>query len=187
KLLSYFNENLSELQAKYHKINTAERKLLQQELIELREDRAKVRRVHPKAMQKDVNATFSAMDREWSAAHERTGMEGFYIAVRGDVEQYHEPKVWFSGVAENFVKDVLNLDPKWLALQLESYVIAGLDKGHVNSKHLGRKAIVSECHQIIQEGLASILLKYNILDKPLMNYENYERRVVENWGVVIQG
>jgi hypothetical protein len=66
---------------------------------------------------------------QWSAAAERTGIEGLYLAVRGDVEQYHEPKIWFSSIAEKFAKDVLDLDPKCLALKLESYVVAGLDKG----------------------------------------------------------
>jgi hypothetical protein len=90
--------------------------------------------------------------------------------VRGDVEQYHEPKVWFSAAAEKFVKDVLILEPKRLALKMESYVVAGLDKGNntctvvfmqcsqletgrCHSMNLGRKTVVSQCRQIIQEGL----------------------------------
>jgi hypothetical protein len=35
--------------------------------------------------------------------------------------------------------------------------------------------------------IANILIRNHISDKPLMNYENYERRVVENWGIVLHG
>jgi hypothetical protein len=65
---------------------------------------------------------------EWTATADRTGIEGFYIAVRGHIEQFHEPKVWFSTAAEKFVKDILDMEPKRLALQMESYVVSGLEK-----------------------------------------------------------
>ncbi|KAF8515749.1 hypothetical protein JB92DRAFT_3114699 [Gautieria morchelliformis] len=78
------------------------------------------------------------------------------------------------------------MEPKRLALQMESYVVSGLEKRH-QPTCLGRKIIVSQCRQMIQEGLAAILLKHNILDKPFMNYDNYERKVAERWGAVLLG
>jgi hypothetical protein len=35
--------------------------------------------------------------------------------------------------------------------------------------------------------IATILLKHNILDKPLMNYDNYEQKVAERWGAMLLG
>jgi hypothetical protein len=57
---------------------------------------------------------------------ERTGMHGFYVGVRGGVEDLHLPKVFFSEKAESFVKEVLNMDPGHLALKFEAWVISGM-------------------------------------------------------------
>ena len=48
------------------------------------------------------------------------------MAVRGSVEDYHEPKVFFSEKAERFVKQVLKLEPRELALKLEAWAVSGI-------------------------------------------------------------
>ena len=58
----------------------------------------------------------------------RTGVEGFYVAVRGSVEDYHEPKLFFSDKALQFVKDVLEIEPQQLALKFEAWCVSGLGK-----------------------------------------------------------
>jgi len=58
----------------------------------------------------------------------RTGIEGFYIAVRGSVEDYHEPKLFFSDKGLRFVKDVLEIEPHQLALKFEAWCVSGLGK-----------------------------------------------------------
>jgi len=55
-----------------------------------------------------------------------TGVQGFYIAVRGSVEDYNEPKVYFSDKAVSFVKNVLKMEPQHLALRLESWAVSGI-------------------------------------------------------------
>ncbi|KAG2069514.1 hypothetical protein BDR04DRAFT_1021225, partial [Suillus decipiens] len=55
-----------------------------------------------------------------------TGMEGFYIAVHGGIEDLSEPKVFFTQKVEKFIKDILHMEPWHLGLKLESYVISGL-------------------------------------------------------------
>ena len=57
-----------------------------------------------------------------------TGVEGFYVAVRGSVEDYHEPKLFFSDKALRFVKDVLEIEPQQLALKFEAWCVSGLGK-----------------------------------------------------------
>jgi hypothetical protein len=53
-------------------------------------------------------------------------MHGFYVGVRGTCEDLHESKVFFSDKASTFVKEVLNMEPRHLALKFEAWVISGL-------------------------------------------------------------
>jgi hypothetical protein len=64
--------------------------------------------------------------KQWTAIMTRTGVEGFYLAVRGSVEDYTEPKIFFSGKVLRFVKEVLQLEPQQLALKLEAWCVSGL-------------------------------------------------------------
>jgi hypothetical protein len=48
------------------------------------------------------------------------------MAVRGSVEDYSEPKLFFTEKAENFVRTVLDIEPRRLALRLESWVVSGI-------------------------------------------------------------
>jgi hypothetical protein len=66
---------------------------------------------------------------------QRTGAEGFYIAVRGDVCEYHAPKVFMSNKALQFTKTVLKMEPKDLALKFESWVVSGLGKRRYELKY----------------------------------------------------
>jgi hypothetical protein len=59
----------------------------------------------------------------------RTGVEGFYVAMRGSVEDYYEPKLFFSEKALWFVKEVLEIKPQQLALKFEAWCVSGLS-GH---------------------------------------------------------
>jgi len=54
------------------------------------------------------------------------GIEGFYIAVRGGVEDLSAPKIFFSPKGDKFVRSVLDLEPRRLALKFKSFVVSGL-------------------------------------------------------------
>jgi len=56
------------------------------------------------------------------------GIEGFYIAVRGGVEDLSPPKAFFSPKGDKFVRSVLDLEPRRLALRFESFVVSGLGR-----------------------------------------------------------
>jgi hypothetical protein len=60
----------------------------------------------------------------------RTGVKGFYVAVRGSIEDLSEPKVFFTQKAEKFVKDILNVEPHHLGLKLESFIVSGLGNSY---------------------------------------------------------
>lgn len=65
---------------------------------------------------------------QWNSIAFRTGMEGFYVAVRGSTEDYADPKVHFTPQAAQFFQDHLGLDPVNVALQLEAWVTTGIGK-----------------------------------------------------------
>ena len=70
----------------------------------------------------------------------RTGIEGFYMAVRESVEDYHEPKLFFSDKALRFVKDVLEIEPQQLALKFEAWCVSGLGKDKFISAMIKKSA-----------------------------------------------
>lgn len=102
-------------------------------------------RDRPKAMVKHVNNTFDKMEHEvrmsarfvfyvilttiqWTSIMFRTGMEGFYVAVRGTTDEYHAPQMYFSEQAKLFFKDFMGVDSHFLALQFEAWTTTGLSK-----------------------------------------------------------
>ncbi|KAI6037372.1 hypothetical protein BKA83DRAFT_4513750 [Pisolithus microcarpus] len=68
-----------------------------------------------------------SVSQVWMGLCAQTGLEGFYIAVRGTVEDLSEPKVFFTEKVEKFVRNVLGIEPHHLALRLESWVVSGID------------------------------------------------------------
>ena len=92
-----------------------------------------------------MNAAFASMDREvghsnliiyscthryltvyikWMALCARTGMQGFYVAVRGRIEDLSEPKMFFTEKAQKFVSNVLGVEPQHLGLKLEAFIVS---------------------------------------------------------------
>ncbi|KAG1729623.1 uncharacterized protein EDB91DRAFT_1252938 [Suillus paluster] len=118
----------------------------------------------------------------------RTGLEGMYIAVRGDVEQYHEPKLFYTAKVGSFIKDVLGMEPKRFALKVKSWVVGDFDSGGTVNRRLSLTKLISLCRQLIQDGLDIILptLKHPPKKKVQMNYDNYEGKIVETYGVALE-
>jgi hypothetical protein len=48
--------------------------------------------------------------------------------VHGDIDHYHETKMFFTKGAEQFCQDVLRMESRLLARKLEGYIAVGLDK-----------------------------------------------------------
>ncbi|KIM61913.1 hypothetical protein SCLCIDRAFT_120782, partial [Scleroderma citrinum Foug A] len=98
---------------------------------------------------------------QWIALSYRLGIEGFFIAVRGGVDDLSGPRLFFTNKAEKFACAVLDLEPRRLALKLEAFVITGL------------AVIIKE--------------KYQNDSNIRMNYNNYEGSIVERYGVALVG
>ncbi|KAG1732924.1 uncharacterized protein EDB91DRAFT_1040140, partial [Suillus paluster] len=64
KLPVFITENRTQLMTSYCRLTVADKNHLQDNVETLRQSRVKVTRANPKALQKDVNATFNAMQTE---------------------------------------------------------------------------------------------------------------------------
>ncbi|KAG1745400.1 uncharacterized protein EDB91DRAFT_1269742 [Suillus paluster] len=171
RLPAFISAHHTELQRTYRRLSEPEKKKLRLGIDDLCTMRVNIVRSNPKALLKDVNSTFNTMEKEWTAINARTSMEGFYIAVRGDLEHYHEAKLFLTAKAKSFIKDVLHFEPKLLALKFESHRVVDVHD---------TAASIVETHNILQKNkLAS--------KKIPMNYNNYEKRIVEVYAIAIDG
>ncbi|KAG1876358.1 hypothetical protein F4604DRAFT_1549845, partial [Suillus subluteus] len=195
KLTTFIAEHGRELTAGYLRLSASEKEKLCCEIHTLRENRIKIVRSNPKALQKQVNAMFNSMANEvcttsfsghWENITSRTGVEGFYIAVRGDVEHFHEAKIFYTPKAQSFIKEISHLDPKRFALKFESWVT---DTRADATHRLSPTKLISLCRTNIQEGLSEYVHCHSNIfaDAINMNYDNYEQKIVERHGIALEG
>ncbi|KAI0245902.1 hypothetical protein BJV78DRAFT_1158297 [Lactifluus subvellereus] len=141
RLTEFLRKKGSSLRHQYHTLTMEEKNLLAKEIDVVREQ------------------CFDGTNR----------IEGFYMAVRGSVEDYTEPKLFFSEKALRFMKDVLQLEPKTLALKFEACACP-------------HKGTYSEQDEILQKG--GIRIGKKAVE---MNYHNYQLKIVEKYGIELQG
>ncbi|KAG1838771.1 hypothetical protein F4604DRAFT_1600049 [Suillus subluteus] len=199
KLTEFIESHKETLRNNYARLSCAQKNNYEVEIMKIRADKQRMVHDNPRAVQHDMQATFAAMDQEvlsyflrrsfsdrhiiqWTAICSRLGVEGFYVAVRGGIEDLSGPKLFFSEKAEKFVRAVLDLEPQRLALKLEAFAVSGLSK---EKKSLNQ--LVSECWMLIQDELDFILRKNKLANHAKMNYTNYEHAIVEHYGVELKG
>ncbi|KIM53767.1 hypothetical protein SCLCIDRAFT_31638 [Scleroderma citrinum Foug A] len=126
-------------------------------------------RDQPKAVQCKMTTAFKTMDKEWTSLCSSLGIEGFYIAVCGGVEDLSAPKIFCSLKGDKFVCLVLDLEPCHLALKFESFVVSGLaDKMDSPPQHKSHSLnkLVGDCRSAIQKGLNDVLHDNGITKTP---------------------
>lgn len=164
----FIAQNKARLLRDYKRLTTAEKHAYNTRVLEARQAKSHTTRANPKAIKHDVNAAFTSMDREvrfaivvalvaysnhpqWMALHARTGIEGFYVAVRGGIEDLAAPKIFFTEKAQIFVQDVLQIEPQHLGLKLEAFVISKLGAFFFSSSHtLLIVPKMNACHLIVK-------------------------------------
>ncbi|KAF8515258.1 hypothetical protein BU17DRAFT_68037 [Hysterangium stoloniferum] len=77
---------------------------------------------------------------------------------------------------KQFCKDIFNMDCTVLLHREETTCLHGKSSC---------KALEGDCHNMINVGVANILLAYNIDGPAKMNYDHYETQVVRQWGVIL--
>ncbi|KAG1772891.1 hypothetical protein EV702DRAFT_945352, partial [Suillus placidus] len=206
KLTKFIAENRDQLVYKHSQLSLAEKRVLNADVVEARRQKSHAARTNPKATRHDMNVTFMTMDREvsyvqtihkfiftntyisqWMALCARTGAEGFYVAVRGSIEDLSEPKIFFMQKAEKFVQDVLKVEPRHLGLKLESFVV---NQHTLTTRPRPLNKLVGDCRTLIQEELRKLIIIFqctnnDIKGKVKMNYTNYEQKIVEHYGLAL--
>ncbi|KAG1756912.1 uncharacterized protein EDB91DRAFT_1041445, partial [Suillus paluster] len=190
KLPTFIAAHQAELMGGYCQLSEAAKNDLRRDINVFHESRVKIVHLNPKALQKQVNAIFHSMEKEvstgWTNITSCTGVEGFYVAVCGHIEHFHEAKIFCTPKAQSFVKEVLNLDPKCFTLKFESWAIR--DFGVWSYNHLSPMKLISMCHRSIQKGLNEIVQKHKLSWKKIkMNYDNYEQKIVETYRIELDG
>ncbi|KAF8129930.1 hypothetical protein EV363DRAFT_1076588, partial [Boletus edulis] len=202
KLPLFIAKYKSELLDEYRKLSPVHKQTLIAKVQAARDSKVPPAHANPKAVNQAITATFANMDQEvrplyiylmpcsnsgtqWTALCAKTGMEGFFIAVRGTVEDHAEPKVFFTEKAEKFVRSVLDVEPRRLALRLESWVVSEIPATAKRQRPMNH--IISDCRNIIQEGLNDILTEHGVTRNVKMNYTNYELHIVERYGMTLIG
>ncbi|KAG2031022.1 hypothetical protein BDR03DRAFT_837738, partial [Suillus americanus] len=150
KLTEFIESHKETLRNNYARLSHAQKNNYEVEIIKMCADKQRMVRDNPRAVQRDMQATFAAMDQEvlsyflhcsfsdrhiiqWTAICSHLGVEGFYVA-----------------------KKSLN-------------------------------QLVSECWTLIQDELDFILRENKLANHAKMNYTNYERAIVEHYGVELKG
>ncbi|KAG2033290.1 hypothetical protein BDR03DRAFT_844459, partial [Suillus americanus] len=150
KLPEFIESHKETLRNNYARLSCTQKNNYEVEIIKMHANKQCMVHDNPRAVQRDMQATFAAMDQEvlsyflrrsfsdrhiiqWTAICSRLGVEGFYVA-----------------------KKSLN-------------------------------QLVSECRTLIQDELDFILHENKLANHTKMNYTNYERAIVEHYGVELKG
>ncbi|TFK59171.1 hypothetical protein BDN72DRAFT_744779, partial [Pluteus cervinus] len=202
QLARFLRDNSASLCVAYKGLTDHQRASFNGEMAADRVERLKMIRANPRAVQRKVISTFGSMQKQvsslpifnskwailtrvqWSTICEQFGLEGFYFAVRGSVDDRHDPELFCSAKALAFFRHVLGITPENLILKLEAYCVNLVATPNKDP----RATLVSRARKLIQEGLDNILQSSGLAKKRVtMNYENYEARIVEAYGVRLVG
>ncbi|KAG9313099.1 hypothetical protein JVU11DRAFT_6545 [Chiua virens] len=84
---------------------------------------------------------------QWTSLCLTTGIEGFYIAIQGSINNLSAPKLFFSDKAKKFLKA--------LALKFKSWVVSGMDLPTVSNHQRPLNKLVSQCRTHLQDKLGT--------------------------------
>ncbi|KAG1749264.1 hypothetical protein EDB19DRAFT_1593259, partial [Suillus lakei] len=93
KLTDFISAHKETLQHDYSKLTAAQKNGYAVKLIKMHAEKQRVVRDNPKGVHRNTTMSFAAMDQEWTVLCSRLGIEGFYIAVRGGIEDLSGPKL----------------------------------------------------------------------------------------------
>ncbi|KAG1813902.1 uncharacterized protein BJ212DRAFT_1300786 [Suillus subaureus] len=133
------------------------------------------------------NAWNAFTSQKLNEVNQGISIEGFYIAVRGDVEHFHELKIFYTPKAQSFIKEISHLNPKHFALKFKSWVTGNFDTHADSTHHLSPTKLINLCCTNIQEGLNAIMRKCNLSKKIKMNYDNYKKKIIKMHSIALEG
>ncbi|KAG2114395.1 hypothetical protein DEU56DRAFT_761851 [Suillus clintonianus] len=100
-----------------------------------------------------------------------------------DCEDLVEPKIFFTKKSQQFIQDILGIEPQHFRLKLEAFIIIKLDEYVSLNCAWPLNKLISECRKLIQAELDFIWMENNVSSKVKRNYTNYECAIVEHYGI----
>ncbi|TFK59522.1 hypothetical protein BDN72DRAFT_944532 [Pluteus cervinus] len=185
QLTEFMRTHKDTLREAFLKLTPEQREALRCDITVVRDGRIRTIRLNRKAVAKNVYAIFKTMEDQWRTFCADFGIEGFFIATRSSIEDTWNPRLFYTPKAEDFCRRVLEREPEALALQLESWSVSGISSNVLKKKTRGQ--CQTESRKIIQDELNVILRTNDLTSKKVpMNYKNYERKIVEEYGVALK-
>ncbi|KAG1884156.1 hypothetical protein F4604DRAFT_1677291 [Suillus subluteus] len=120
KLPAFIKAHQADFSSEYYRLTIGQKEDLRKSVMNLHQSHVKIVRANPKALQKDINATFNIMQNK-----------------------YHEPKLFYTSKVASFIKGVLGMEPKCFALILESWVVGDFNSAGTVSKWLTLTQLVN--------------------------------------------
>ncbi|KAG1785113.1 uncharacterized protein HD556DRAFT_1451008 [Suillus plorans] len=152
KLTEFIESHKETLCNDYARLSRAQRNNYKVEIIKMRADKQCMVHDNPRVVQRDMQATFAAMDQELFAP--TSVLKAFMWLSVVELRTLVVPN-FFSEKAEKFVRAVLDLEPRRLALKLEAFAVSGLaeDIPTISREKKSLNQLVSECRTLIQDEL----------------------------------
>ncbi|KAG1717384.1 uncharacterized protein EDB91DRAFT_1020198, partial [Suillus paluster] len=153
KLMEFMEAHKETLKHDYSRLTATQKNSLEIQVMKRRIKKQKLIHDNPKAVQRDMLASFAAMDQELLLSR---GLVSFYFDL---------------------------FEPTFLMLLL---IDANVPTTRNQPRSLNK--LISECRTHIQDELDYILREKKIADHRVkMNYTNYERAIVERYGITLEG
>ncbi|TFK60512.1 hypothetical protein BDN72DRAFT_864296 [Pluteus cervinus] len=189
QLVEFLRTHNAGLRAEYKSLSIQQRELLIRN-IQTVPKTCKIIRDTPRANCRRVTAGFNKLRAMLTSLVALTGLELMVLGVRGKYKDINKPEVFCTARMEDFAEDVLGMSAEELVLKADGYVVSGLRLGNRPTSDLPRGKLVGKCRTQIQKGLQDIVNSTRNTSskrRTIMNYENYERRVVEKYSIALVG
>ncbi|KAG1745371.1 uncharacterized protein EDB91DRAFT_1017497, partial [Suillus paluster] len=108
--------------------------------------------------------------------------------LRENINTYRQSHVKVTRANPKTLQKDVNATFKTMQMEQKAYNKHDILNFHVDSggtvnQRLSLTKLISLCHQLIQDGLG--MLSHNSFQKVQMNYDNYEGKIVETYGVAL--
>ncbi|KAI0309409.1 hypothetical protein OF83DRAFT_1179657 [Amylostereum chailletii] len=191
KIRTFIANNKELLQKEYNELSSETRKALVDKLTAAKDDKLGKVRLSKQSIQKDFDHAFKNIHLDTQATQRRSQAEAFSIAVKTNPLHHQAPAVHAGRVVEGWLRQVYHTTPAEMALSLECYASTGIVQGDDLRKRASFTDDLKYVRRQIQLTLDTLLRsigKLAVSKKSVqMNYKNYEKDIVEKFGVALVG
>jgi len=166
----------------YQALSPDQQKLLMDQLVAScdEENTGIVRR--PMAQLQDARVVLERVQRELTNLHERNGIEFIMVCVRSSARHLSKSVTFLTPAGKGFLTSITKVQPLTWVNQFEAFAINGI-AGVLHNHELCKDSMKAN----IRETLRNQIEVLSGRKVPRLEFENYEKKIVEKLGVVIEG